>query len=249
MIKAIFFDLDGTLLNDEKKMLPSTYKALSLCRKNGVKVFLNTARAPLLGRMIDWGEDEFSLFYGGIYCNGACEQVNGGFHYTFLDGDIVDFAVDKVKNYPDLHFAMQTRGEVHLFNHYLPDTLLEPWGISRDMAVSTDKPASDSIVKILIYYNHLVDNDRPLPEELYGIFAEYCGNRAHVYLTDKGKTIQIGSNKVSKLTSTTKTVDTLGISPDEVAVFGDDINDIEMLSSYANSVAMGNAEESVKSVA
>ena len=41
----------------------------------------------------------------------------------------------------------------------------------------------------------------------------------------------------------------LGIQPEELAVFGDDLNDLEMIRAYPVSVAMGNAVEEVKSVA
>ena len=40
-----------------------------------------------------------------------------------------------------------------------------------------------------------------------------------------------------------------GYKKNEIAVFGDDFNDIEMLSEYPFSVAMGNAEAQVKAVA
>ena len=36
---------------------------------------------------------------------------------------------------------------------------------------------------------------------------------------------------------------------DEVAVFGDDVNDLEMIAFYPRSVAMGNAVEQVKQAA
>ncbi|MBR3694320.1 MAG: HAD hydrolase family protein, partial [Erysipelotrichales bacterium] len=41
----------------------------------------------------------------------------------------------------------------------------------------------------------------------------------------------------------------LGLSRDEIAVFGDGENDIDMLSQYPNSVAMGNASDPVKEIA
>lgn len=53
----------------------------------------------------------------------------------------------------------------------------------------------------------------------------------------------------SKAKGIEKIVQKLGILEDNVYAFGDGLNDIEMLSTVKNSVAMGNAEEEVKEVA
>lgn len=51
MIKAIFFDLDGTLLNSKKKISDKTKSALKKCRENGISLFIATARPPILNKM------------------------------------------------------------------------------------------------------------------------------------------------------------------------------------------------------
>ena len=66
MIKALFFDLDGTLLTSEKTLARSTREALRACRKKGISLFIATARAPLLETMLGWTEIELNLFDGGI---------------------------------------------------------------------------------------------------------------------------------------------------------------------------------------
>lgn len=44
MIKAVFFDIDGTLINYKMEMPESTKKALKTLRKKGLKVFIATGR-------------------------------------------------------------------------------------------------------------------------------------------------------------------------------------------------------------
>ena len=45
MIKAVFFDVDGTLVSHKSKSIPDSAKrALMTLRKNGIKVFLSTGR-------------------------------------------------------------------------------------------------------------------------------------------------------------------------------------------------------------
>lgn len=107
MIKALFFDLDGTLLTSEKTLVRSTREALRACRKKGISLFIATARAPLLETMLGWTEIELNLFDGGIYCNGACEKLHGQTRYTFLPAAIVASCVKAVQAVPELHLALQ----------------------------------------------------------------------------------------------------------------------------------------------
>ena len=73
MIKALIFDIDGTLLNSENKISPKTHEALSKCAEKGYKLFFATARPPLLDRMVSWNDDTLtkervlSMFHGGLY--------------------------------------------------------------------------------------------------------------------------------------------------------------------------------------
>ena len=48
MKKIVFFDIDGTLLDHEKKLPDSTKKALKLLKENGVFVAIATGRAPFM---------------------------------------------------------------------------------------------------------------------------------------------------------------------------------------------------------
>lgn len=54
---------------------------------------------------------------------------------------------------------------------------------------------------------------------------------------------------VNKLKSIEKIQKQFGFKKDEIAVFGDDVNNEEMLSEYKYSIAMGNAADHVKNLA
>ena len=70
MIKAIFFDIDGTLLDHSPKgggrMPPSTLRCLEALRKKGIKLFVATGRIPA---MVTFLEDLFP-FDGFVTLNG-----------------------------------------------------------------------------------------------------------------------------------------------------------------------------------
>ena len=71
MIKAIFFDLDGTLLNSKKIIPQSAVTMLKTCRERNIKLFIATARTPDLDKSLGWNVEILSLFDGGVFCNGA----------------------------------------------------------------------------------------------------------------------------------------------------------------------------------
>ncbi|MFB1292271.1 HAD hydrolase family protein, partial [Streptococcus pyogenes] len=45
-VKAVFFDIDGTLLNDRKNIQKTTQKAIQQLKKQGIMVGLATGRGP-----------------------------------------------------------------------------------------------------------------------------------------------------------------------------------------------------------
>lgn len=249
MIKALFFDLDGTLLSGEKKILPKTRRAVEACREKGIKVFLATARSPMLDRMLGWTDAEFALFDGGIYCNGACDTMGEKREYAYLPGEAVRACVEEAARFEDVHLALHVENEVHVFNHVMPDFALPFWGIGRENIGELDEKWYDRTVKVLIYRDSMVDAADALPDELYPAIMARCGGSANIYLADQGKTIIAVNRDVSKFSAIEKLRKKLGLESDEVAVFGDDVHDIEMLSGYENSVAMGNAGENVKAAA
>ncbi|MFP3360828.1 HAD hydrolase family protein, partial [Planococcus sp. SIMBA_143] len=64
--KIVFFDIDGTLLNHDKKIPVSTREALKTLTENGVHVAIATGRAPFMFADLreDLGIDTFISFNG-----------------------------------------------------------------------------------------------------------------------------------------------------------------------------------------
>lgn len=249
MIKAIFFDLDGTLLDSRKQIPASAVQALAECRNKGIKLFLATARTPLLEKMLNWTPAEMDLFDGGIYCNGACEKLDGVTRYYDIPPDVVQYSIGQAARYDKLNIALQMRNEIHAFNHPLDQSAYDAWGIADQDIVSLDKARLDGTVKILIYFENLIDTVTALPHDLTRAMETYCSDKARCYLTDNGKVLQIINHSVSKYKSVENIRIRLKLEKDEIAVFGDDRNDMEMLGGYKNAIAMGNAAADIKQAA
>lgn len=249
MIKSIFFDLDRTLLNRDKRIPNSSATALRRCKENGIKLFVATARPPILDKMLGWGDEEFSLFDGGVYCNGGCIKFDNQMNYTYIPSDVVSYCISAVEEYDNLNIALQMKNERHAFNHFLDDFAYDIWGIEKEDSIKITEACYKQTVKILIYYENMVDITTALPLNLIDDLQRYCNEKANFCLTDSGKIIQISSNQASKFNGVEKIRKHFGFSKLEVAAFGDDMNDFEMLNGYENSVAMDNADARVKAVA
>lgn len=246
MIRAIFFDLDGTLLNRKKEISQQSRLALKKCKESGVRIFIATARPPLLDQMLTWDESTLSLFDGGSYYNGGCIAINGQKEYHPIHDDIVLKIIGSVCEHDQINIALQLEGERHAFRYPLEERGYKSWGLAAEEALSLKRVVDLKTIKMLIFYANLVDSVTPLPGELVESLKRICRGHAQFYLSDMGKCGQIVGESVNKMTGIEKIRMALGLEKDEIAVFGDDVNDVEMLSEYEHSVAMGNAERHVK---
>ncbi len=103
LIKALFFDLDGTLLTSTKKLSGKTKTALKTCKDAGIKVFAATARPPLLSKMLKLTTDEEEILQdGGVFYNGGCICCNDNKIYTFLPEEVVSRSIEVIKPYESI---------------------------------------------------------------------------------------------------------------------------------------------------
>lgn len=247
-MKALFFDLDGTLLDSSKKIPPSAVDALLRARALGVKVFVATGRSPRIDRMLGWTE-EMTLFDGGVYCNGACIHLDGQLQYTCIEPQAVREVIDEVSRYPEVHLSLNGEGARHAFNFVPPASIMGPWGITPEDIHPLDEESICHANKILIFYRELVNSDRVLPEALYPRLQARAGHWTNLFLTDQGCTIQVASREASKRAGVDRVRRALGLKPEEIAVFGDDLNDLDMIQAFPVSIAMGNGVEAIRTAA
>lgn len=246
MIKALFFDLDGTLLTSKKRIAEKSITALQACREKGIRIFAATGRPPLLEKMLYLSPDEACLLKeGGAFYNGGCICLNGEKNYIPVSNSIVQTAVSIINKFEDINFAIQMAGEKLCFRYEMPDDIYPLWGLEKNEALPYNCSQEIDIIKLVIFSSNY---DRQL-YELYNMLIHAINSDANVVLTSKGRSLEVNGRNVSKKTAIDTMVGLCGLQPDEVAVFGDDYNDIEMLKSYEFSIAMGNAEDEAKAAA
>lgn len=236
MIKAIFFDIDGTLVSfGAPGMSEPLRNCLDELRAKGVKLFISSGRHVLVMNNID-----NYPFDGYIAMNGAL---------TILEGEVIDhhplprdLALKIARltremnvacwsfadNVCGINFENEKTREVSRTLNFFPETYLD-----------LEKVASEHSVYQYTMYMTIEEEREYLHPVLKGV--EYP--RWHPYFTD------IVPGGLSKSYGASRILERIGATPEECMAFGDGGNDIPMLRYAGIGVAMANAPEEVKAAA
>lgn len=230
MIKAAFFDVDGTLLSFKTHLLPdSTKVALARLREHGVKTVISSGRPTyLLPPCIREGFDAYVTLNGQL-----CYDVDGVFRSCPIAEDDVQAIVGQVR--AGLYDALVLQRSRAFANR------LSPRIVANGREVGLDYEADDI--------------ERALDEPVYQFCAYLEPGEEHVIMD---ATHSVAHTRWTNLfcdvipkaggkdLGVRSVLERLGIEPEEAVAFGDGENDLAMFESVGTSVAMGNAWDSVK---
>ncbi|MFC7685573.1 Cof-type HAD-IIB family hydrolase [Ureibacillus sp. GCM10028918] len=234
MTSIIFFDVDGTLYNSEKKIPDSAKKAIEAARNNGYEIAIATGRAPFMIQSI-LKELEIDTY---VTFNGQYVVYKGEVIYTdsvpkeYL-AKIIDFGLER--NHPVVFIddkEMVASIEGHSFIEQSLNTLKYSYPYSNPLFYE-----SNEVYQTLIF---MEESAEPLYRET---FSEVNFVRWHPYSCD------ILPKDGSKARGIKKLLERVNIPIEKAIAFGDGLNDIEMLREVGTSVAMGNGVEEAKAVA
>ncbi|GGG08234.1 Cof-type HAD-IIB family hydrolase [Paenibacillus abyssi] len=232
--KMIFFDIDGTLLDHDKKIPTSTKQAICELKRLGHEVAIATGRGPFMFKEIreELGIDSF-VSYNGQYVEFRGEPLLKNPIQAELLQQLTEYA-DKHGNpivYMDLE-TMRSSTEYHVHIEESIATLKVP------------HPAHDpeyfrgrDIFQCLVF---CTIGEEPMYRER---FSSLDFIRWHQFSMD---VLPLGGSKAKGIEAM---IGKLGIAKEDIYAFGDYLNDIEMLQFAGNSIAMGNAPDIVKKAA
>ena len=234
--RAIFSDIDGTLLNREHQMSARTLAAAQRAVARGIPFILVSARPPLAITPFSdaiGGAQPLIAYNGALILDGARREL---YSVPLDDGD-----------FRQLEAELETLPRLSL-NYYQGTHWYSPdpdnyWTAQEGDITglrASKKPAAPlaGVHKILVMgeaADILALENRLKPAypqlEIHRSKNEYLEivNRA----ATKAKAIQFMESR-------------LGVSADEVIAFGDNYNDLDMLRYAGYSVAMGNAPDDIK---
>ncbi len=236
MIKLIGTDLDGTLLDDNKKASQETLEVFQEAKRRNVIIVAVT------GRTLDSVKNVVDIsFFDYLILNNGANIYDVSLQRTIFDRSIPKEIAEQITELidPDVfQFDYCTFRDYHLYKHFNNSKC--PF----IKEINSLDEVTDSISKINIFLNE-GKNVKMIKER---IERHFRGIQSFI-MQDSGsdkKWIVLTPESLNKKESLVFLGNKLGISLSEMMFFGDGLNDLEVIEAVGVGVAMGNALEEVK---
>lgn len=239
MIKAIFFDVDGTLVSFRQKVLPDQLlEDLSAVRAKGVTLFLSTGRA--MQDLEGTGMLRGAAFDGYVTLNGqfCCDADGTAYRDMPIPTDDLRGAYRVLMDNPELPALMEGNGESYMTQ--INDRVREIYEFLHTDLYPVRGP--EWLLEGRVY--QFVPFVGPEEEQQ---FIDAMPNCVHTRWHPKG--IDIIPKGGGKAVGVQLTMERYGFAPEEIMAFGDGENDAAMLKLAGTGVAMGDSAEEVKAIA
>lgn len=229
--KLLFFDIDGTILDEEKNIPVGVKEAIAQAKQNGHEIVIATGRSPFTAKIIldTLNIDSFVCY------NGQIVQYKGKIlHKGFLDKkelhQLTNFAKEReqpVVYMDEFEFVSNLPNHQDVFESISSLKLALP-RVEEDFYETND------------IYQALVFCDSDMQKQYEDAFPNLKFVRWHRVSCD------VLPKGVSKAKGINLLLNYSGKSKEDTIAFGDGINDIEMLGFVGTGVAMGNAVDELK---
>ena len=255
--KLIGIDLDGTLLNDAGRVGAENLRAIAAAQKAGAVVVPCTGRAWRESHLVLADTPGLDL---GVFVSGAAisEMATGrsldlAVIEPNLAHDVVQFLYDSpeaVLVFRDSHLAghdylVTGRGVLTANTHWW--FKVSGAGVHHQQTVGPDDLHHTLRVGLVASEARMREVTAQLKESFADrLFMHYFGA---VQLPDNAEpffVLEIFAAGVDKWRGLSWLARQQGVKPDEIAVIGDQINDLGMMRHAGCAIAMGNAIEQVK---
>lgn len=229
--KLIAFDLDGTLLHDDKTLSDYTIKILKKCKRSNMKLAIVTAR-PM--RAVH--EYDIKLNPDYIVChNGAVIYKKGWCSYSSIKKSDIERIIQILKSYTVCN-KIAIEVDDKMISNFPPEQI---WKKNDYEKTDFKKILIDYADKILFFLE-----EDGLEEEIKKRIPEEC----YLMVIDK-KLGMILNKEATKYKAVKKILERERLSINNTYFFGDDNNDVELLRKAGYGVAVNNACPEAKKAA
>ena len=247
--KLLALDMDGTVLNSQKKISPRTAAAIKKLSESGVYVVTSTGRN--LAELNDYREEFKSMNYGIV--------ISGGLIYDFFkDKPVKVHAVDEKIILQLIDFGLETKAMIHLHTVHrsvareedIQNMSAFDMGIYQDMFNRICERYDDAkkyvrehpgeVIKVNLYHRDKKSRDKNFERiSKLNLSISYA----------EAFNLEMSPANVTKASGLRELCDFLKIDISEAVTIGDADNDKEILQTAGFSVAMGNGSDEIKKLA
>ena len=209
----IFFDIDGTLIDMEKKRITErTLDALRRLQQNGILLAVATGRSPLIVPRFDGVEFDVFLTYNGSYCYDRRGDI---FASPIPPQDVQTL----IQNAAALGRPVSVAGRTQLLSNGTDDDLTAYYAIGGRAPVISDKFDDVSRGEVFQLLMGCRESDWP------AILKGTSGAKIAAWWDRAVDIIPISGGKGAGIQ---KVLAYYGLTPEDAMAFGDGNNDIEM---------------------
>ncbi len=246
-IKLIAIDIDGTLLNDDRKITPAVYQALKAAEAQGVRIVLCTGRPltgvqDLLTELDLFTDNDFVITYNGSLVQKTKDQaIISEFGLSHEDYAFVEMTARQL----GVHLHVETQDTMFTANRDIsPYTVYEAFLVNMPLKYRTPEEMTPdlNIIKMM-----MIDE----PALLDSVIPQLPATLTEQYNVVKSAPffLEVLNKKAHKGAAVKKLAEHLGIDQSEVMAIGDNENDLTMVEYAGIGVAMANATENVRNMA
>ncbi|WP_313538349.1 sugar-phosphatase [Enterococcus sp.] len=246
-IKLIAIDIDGTLLNDDRKITPAVYQALKAAEAQGVRIVLCTGRPltgvqDLLTELDLFTDNDFVITYNGSLVQKTKDQaIISEFGLSHEDYAFVEMTARQL----GVHLHVETQDTMFTANRDIsPYTVYEAFLVNMPLKYRTPEemtPDLNIIKMMMIDEPALLDS--VIPQLPAALTEQYNVVKSAPFF------LEVLNKKAHKGAAVKKLAEHLGIDQSEVMAIGDNENDLTMVEYAGIGVAMANATENVRNMA
>ena len=249
-MRAVFTDLDGTVLRKDKSISDRTMEAIRAFRKNGGIWAVASARPE---RAISAMYKEFTEADALITLNGARIKLGDRIISNGFSKGNARALLSEIVRHDDLIVVLET-SEGIFGNIEIPEwdtpavsdlvVLLDTCDLYKILLAGR----GHQLATVKVPEEGLCDT-ASIPDRIREAISRLGLEEAAYFTVAEGWLYQIMSTSAKKWNGVKLVLEKESISPMEAMYFGDDHDDVESISNIGLGIAMGNAIEEVKKVA
>lgn len=253
--KHIFFDMDGTLLNSEHKILDENILEIKKLQQEGVGISLATGRSITM----------VMKYIKQLNVLDPCVLANGNFIYypnankikvigKNLNSKVKEFFINYLKEYGGtITWFDETKDYIYSTTNG-KNTILEYTNNIYDLSNLSLNDLENLLLSNNVYHlTIMLDKENDSPHKTIESLTLYFKELEKLGLCKITNTsnifIDADNLYIDKCNTIKYLINEIKIQEQNVYVFGDSNNDFNMIKYFKNSFAMGNALKKVKDVA